>query len=381
METHYQIMYIAVTAYCFVSALIINLKSKRYFGERIEISIFKQMVVVFMIYLVMEMIWMIGTAGFVPIPTIVLSVCKILDTMLIPLMICFWFNFSVRRFGLRILDSRLAGFITLLPFFFMVACYGLSLKTGLVYKLLPDGSMEYGPMIGLTGLIDNIYGGAIIFSAIVVMIKTEDNFRRKVLLVHIFAILICTCGGVLDAILGDLQIMPLAITISLNYLLMSIQENQVHIDFVTKMNNRRRAEQYLEEMIKGIDEKKPLFLAMIEIDGLNALNEANHRIRVDEILKTASKAIKNTTDIHDAFAARWAFDRFIIVQRWEDASRMERLVLGLRRSIAWELRESSNKHRFRIHDSVTQCSWPQTRVSDLIEIASGELHAKKTREI
>ena len=314
----YTYIYSAINIFCMFVAILILTKFNSYVGNHREIKLFRKMTISFLIYLLLETIWILGVSDIVSLPALVTGLVKILGTVCIPLMVYYWFWFAETRFKSKISGSLKYRILFSIPIVLMFALYATSFFTGLVFRITPQHTVEPGPLIILTGIVDNFYGISIIIHASVLTVRNKSHHLRKEYLAQILFIVICTVSGVLDAIISMTPIMTLAIVFAIVYLFVNILDPQIHnvySDALTGLNNRRRADLYLAEMIEETSSKNPFYLFIVDIDHFKRINDTMGHLEGDKALKTVANAIVDASGRFQGFVARWGGDEFLVIIR------------------------------------------------------------------
>lgn len=365
MDFRYALLYLVVELYCAAQAAIIYTKVSDYLGARIEVSLFKRMIIMFWLFLLFEILWVLGTSGMIAMPLEYASLCKILSTLFIPFEVYFWLHFAFRRLKIKWIANPGMNIVTMLPCIIMVACYLISIKNGLVFSIAEDGSLVQGPLVALTGMVDNLYGISIIIGALTVLLRNKDTMMRWKSVRHIIFIAICTAGGILDAVLSMTPIMPMMITLSLVGLFSSLQEGQITTDYLTEMNNRREATRFIGEAIRKSSEDLPLWLIMIEIKTDNKEIEQKD-IDEETIIVKAAKIISDVAYLYDAFSSRWGDDMFVMAAQGMNDIRVNDFEEGLIWRLKWELFEKGDWRSACVYSGKVKCEDKNDNLTDLI---------------
>ena len=113
----------------------------------------------------------------------------------------------------------------------------------------------------------------------------------------------------------------------------ALLQSMAYTDYLTKIFNRRKMEELLENEVEWANEfKKPLSVILIDIDGFKGINDTYGHGVGDSILKEFSELIKRSVRTVDYFA-RWGGEEFIIlatnqneIQSKEFAERLRKLI-------------------------------------------------------
>ena len=377
MDFHYAFVYMAVIVFCILMAIIFISKLSYNMGNDREVRIFRLMAGCFLGFAACELVWILSVGGLAPILPWVGSLAKVMSTLLIPLMVYFWFLFAEMRFGNHSAEKPLFRALWFIPMAVLLVVYLLSIWTGAAYSIDGQGQLIPGPAAGMTGLVDNIYGIAIVVHAIILAVREKLSYRRRTFFVQVMFIVICTAGGIIDAVVSNTPVMPLAIALSFTYLMTNIQEAQIYNDVLTGMNNRRRADRFVEDCIEAVDSQGPFYLFMLDIDDFKSINDTHGHLEGDKALKAMALAIAKTTNSMGGFAARWGGDEFAVVVRGEDSSLPTRFEKSLQENLNAEVLEQGLPYSLSASVGYSQCTSEDSRMADLIASADRMLYSNK----
>ena len=312
----YTYVYAAINIFCVFIAVFILSKFNSYVGSNREIRLFRAMSCAYLCYLVLEIVWVLAAADAIPLSDLATGLIKVLDTMFIPFMVYFWFWFAEVRFQSKSVNSPLLRILLSLPLILMVVLYLTSFFSGIVFKITPQHTVEPGPLIALTGMVDNFYGIAIILHAAILYLKKKNSHLQKDYLVQVLFIVICTVSGILDAVIAATPVMTLAIAFAFVYLFVNLLEPQIHkvySDALTGLSNRRRADQYLVEAAEGASPDNPFYLFIADVNHFKRINDTLGHLEGDRALRAVADAIVSVADTFHGFVARWGGDEFLVV--------------------------------------------------------------------
>ena len=318
MDDRYIFVFIAVNVFCLLISLLIVSKFSLNVGSERDVQIFRRMVICYIGFVVFDLVWVLSMSGVLPLSPLAYGVVKVFGTLFIPFMVYFWFTFAA------------------IPVFILVLLYITSFLTGLIFQITPEETVVPGPLYAASGIVDNLYGFAIIFHALYLIRKHKEKDNLSTYMVQIFFIVICTVGGILDAVVSNSPIMPLAICLSFVYLFISIQEPQIYNDALTGLNNRRRTDIYLRELLAGSRGNAPMHLFMLDVDDFKQINDIQGHLAGDRALQAVGKALQAVTDEYKGFVSRWAGDEFLMILPAERDGLLEEIRGKIAHSISLE---------------------------------------------
>ena len=385
LSFQYTYVYVAVNIFCaFLSLLFLSKFSFRV-GNNHEIHLFRAMVISYLVYLVLEIIWILALVGALPLPMLATGLVKIADTMFIPLMVYFWFWFAEERFRSERAGKRSFRILFSLPIILMFILYVTSFYTGLVFRISSEHTVEPGPLIILTGVVDNFYGIAIILHAAFLYGKDKNRYQRKDYWSQIIFIIICTISGILDAVVRMTPVMTLAIAFSYAYLFVNLLEPHIYnaySDALTGLNNRRHADRYLTERVEEASPENPFYLFMADVDRFKEINDTLGHLEGDHALKTVAEAIDAVTGDFRGFAARWGGDEFLVMIRH---AKEDDFPMRFSEALDESIRHFATKHRvsYPLAMSIGHavCDSPTEQIENVIDAADRMLYQKKKERL
>ena len=376
MDLKYSFVYAGVNIFCLIVSLIILRKFTTNVGSEEEIRFFRRMTYSFMGFLVAEIIWALGVSGMITMPPLVYGLIKMFGTYCIPLMVYFWFWFAMVKYKNAKINSKMWRLISFIPMILLLIIYIISSKAGIVYKITESNEVIKGPGYNLSGLVDNLYGISIIVYSIFLMLKKKEMDKSNYIIQIVF-ILLCTLGGFIDGLVVDTPIMALTICVSFIYLFINLQEPQIFNDALTGLNNRRRANSYINEMIKNTNENNPLHLFMLDIDSFKQINDTKGHLEGDKALCVVGEAVAKETDEYRGFAARWGGDEFIVAIHSNKENFVEEFKEGLDKRLEEYVKRDNIAYKLKVSLGGTFTDTPTTQLNELINKADKELYKNK----
>ena len=377
MDARYVFVYAAVNVFCILTSLVILSKISYNVGTEHENRYFRGMVLCFLGFVVLELLWVLIEGGVLPLPRVAGSYLKAISTILIPYMVYLWFWFAEIKFQSKLVGSWPARVISLIPFIILVVCYLISIGNGMVFSIGPEGELVPGPLVGLTGIVDNIYGITIIIHAIVLLVQEKVPYRRRTYVTMIVFILMCTAGGILDAVVQNTPIMPLANAFAFIFLFANLQETQIYNDALTGLNNRRRADEYISESIPMASEEMPLYLFVLDVDNFKHINDSLGHLEGDRALRAVAKGIADAADEYHGFASRWGGDEFVVAASGLEEDFAQKVMTSLKSRITQSAEETGISYPLEASVGFVKCTTPQSKMSDLIAKADKMLYEQK----
>jgi diguanylate cyclase (GGDEF)-like protein len=166
------------------------------------------------------------------------------------------------------------------------------------------------------------------------------------------------------------------------FFFVNMQESGIFTDALTKMNNRRKAIEYIEDQIKEIGESHPMYLYMGDINSFKAINDEYGHLEGDQALIIVAEVLKETAARHDAFAARYGGDEFImcwIPEEYSEASAGEARGIITEIGKGLEQRCIKNRKPYTLSMGIgyVRCVDPNTSLAEYLKTADKDLYKNK----
>ena len=377
MDFRYVFVYAMTNVFCLCSSILIFPKLSYNVGSESEIKFFRRMLSCYMFFLALELIWVLAVGDILKLPPLIVGHIKITSTTFIPLMVYFWFQFAEIKFHSKFAENVPFRIATFIPIIVLIGLYILSLNNGICFSVAEDGSLIPGPLASLTGIVDNIYGISIIAHAAILLTSEKVPSRKKEYKAQIVFIVICTIGGITDALVQNTPIMPLAIALSFNYLFGNLQEVQIFNDALTSLHNRRHANHFLEEARTAASDDNPFFLFILDVDNFKHINDTMGHLEGDRALQAVAKALQVSSNLFNGFTARWGGDEFMILINSKDPQIPEKLIEALKTNLEQVAHSRSISYKLSVSIGYTRCTSTQRTTTELIYEADQMLYQNK----
>lgn len=115
------------------------------------------------------------------------------------------------------------------------------------------------------------------------------------------------------------------ITLTLLFAFMNLQKDQVYLDHLTGVFNRRQMDIFLSDRIRLAKDGRTFSCVMLDIDHFKMVNDRLGHVAGDEALKDASNILKSSIRKSD-FLARYGGDEFLIVADIGESEALQSLV-------------------------------------------------------
>ena len=216
--------------------------------------------------------------------------------------------------------------------------------------------------------------GSGIYSFIQSIANKQVKLKKEYRLPLLF-IIIPAASAVLEGILPLTPIVPLGTFLAIHLSFLEIQNSEIYSDALTGLNNRRRMEIFLQDMIHNASAEKPFRLYMIDVNDFKQVNDKFGHLAGDRALQLVADALHNVSDRLHGFCARYGGDEFVLITQ-------------IGSQIQDEIQNEVNQMREKCSDLIpqitvctgfTECSSGAVTASELIAQADEKLYIEKKK--
>jgi len=151
----------------------------------------------------------------------------------------------------------------------------------------------------------------LVYTLIVVIIKRKYIQKENFLSFYAYSI-IPVIGSLIQSFWYGLSTTWIAVTLSILIVFINIQNDQLYLDHLTNVFNRRHLDLYLHQLIESNRKKENVIGIMMDIDNFKKINDIYGHHIGDEALINTSYILKKTFKKND-FIARYGGDEFVVI--------------------------------------------------------------------
>lgn len=372
------IAYVLMDALCFVLTVIISSNVSRDSGSEMQVRFFFLLLTSNLVFVVFDAVWAVLVFSQVfelsgPLPSVVNGI----NLLAIAFAGYFWFSFSLAHFESPVMNSRSMRIAMAVPAALVAVFHAIGYFTGQNVIFQPDGSISYGLMHTINSLVPMFYLLAATTLAVHEFSIAETRAGRRTSLVFILFMLAPAFAGVFDMLVPNMPVAAAGIMISIVFVMMSLQESRISSDALTGLNNRRRAEAYLEDSLSHVSSSHPLYLFIIDMDHFKAINDTYGHLEGDHALQLMADTLRNVCSRVNAFAARWGGDEFIVISAQTTSFGPDDIVDLIKETLTVVANDSNVQYDLACSIGYAVCdSTPETR-AHLVAVADQMLYRDK----
>jgi len=197
----------------------------------------------------------------------------------------------------------------------------LSQYFGWLYYIDLDNIYHRGPLFLFPVSITIV----LIFAAYVLVVVNRKKIEKKYYFSLVFFAVPPFVCIILQIIFYGISLVLNSVVLSSLIVFLNIQNQNMHTDYLTGVNNRKKLEIYLKEKISTSTENKTFSAIMIDLDDFKFINDTFGHDMGDNALETCAKLLKSCIRSTD-FIARFGGDEFCIVLDVSDKINLEAVV-------------------------------------------------------
>lgn len=372
--------YILLGIICSVTAMVFIAQTNRNIMTKRQAIFLRLVFGAYIGYCLSNVIWGFGEGGLMPWSIWANKIVNFFSYAFFTSLIFFWCIFLCERFIPAVL-SKIWGWIVLtIPMFVVVAISFASMWTGWVFTFDDAGTYSAGSLYALLIVIDGIYLIIAIAACIYYLIHSKSRESR------LTNLLLTAFGpfGVLTSVLqlNILEGEPIsmgAMLVLMALLLLSLHDERIYNDALTGLNNRRRLDEYLREIIPQVSKEKPCILMIFDVDRFKKINDTYGHILGDCALKLVAKAFISVADTTGGFVARYGGDEFVMIFARQSVD-CEKVAQSLNQAIEGLVKQDPTiPVVIRLSAGNTTIVDPNEKADDIIERADESLYEAKKK--
>jgi len=164
----------------------------------------------------------------------------------------------------------------------------------------------------------------VLLSMISILIHRKRLAQRYYYLLLIFSVLIIG-SAIMQVLFYGLTIVWSSIAITALLVYTNLQNDQVYLDHLTGVFNRRQMDIHLSDRILLVAAGRPLSCIMLDINRFKTINDTLGHLVGDDALRSAASILKASIRKED-FLSRYGGDEFVILSEIEEEGTLGRLI-------------------------------------------------------
>ena len=327
-------LYIAANIFCIIIFALL-LTHDRLNKDRQEKQIkYDRALVAFMLYFIADSFYAAISENIIPRTRFsVAAVCFALY-LFMSATTYFWLGYVMAVEHSPNRNRPLNHFAILFPF--VISTIAIIVTYSINPYLFIDEEIKLQPLYDIMLIIvPCIYIVAVIVHVLKKLRSDKSRYGKHKHLYIGFLPLMVAIGGIIQLVLNEhMPVFCYASTILMLIFYIQFMENQISIDPLTKLNNRRQLLQYASAIEGSHREHDNLFVVMIDVDKFKAINDTYGHAEGDNALIIIADSLKKVLGKYEGlgFLGRYGGDEFIIIVNASEAE-LNKLIVKIRNNI------------------------------------------------
>ncbi len=379
MVTSFQFLvaYLIVDVLCISLTVITASTISRDSGSETQVRFFFLVLTSFLVFLIGDAAWAILSSNLIEPGDLLLAIVNGINLTAIAFAAYFWLCYTLACFNSAVTNSRSMRILTALPATLVPVLHTIGYFTGQNLIYLPDGTMVYGTIHTAIALISLCYIAVASIIAIRHYQYATTILDRRMSRTFILFMIPFVIAGVVDILIAGTPIVAACIMASLIFVTMSMQEARISSDALTGLNNRRRADAFLEERLAHVSSEQPLALFIMDLNKFKTINDTYGHLEGDHALQVMAGALRRASGKINAFAARWGGDEFVAICTKINGVEPESICQTIKESLKQATLDARLEYKLTCTIGYAVCDSPETSRSQLISQADKMLYAQK----
>jgi diguanylate cyclase (GGDEF)-like protein len=162
------------------------------------------------------------------------------------------------------------------------------------------------------------------------VLKNRKRIHKKFFLSFLIFSVPPIIGSIIQMAVYGIVLIWTGMTISILIIFINIQNEQMNMDYLTGLFNRRQLDFYLKELIRK--NKAKIAGIMLDINSFKNINDQYGHFTGDEALKYTSRLLKETFG-NRAFLSRFGGDEFVVLFEVNDKADLEQALGELKANV------------------------------------------------
>ncbi|WP_052591263.1 GGDEF domain-containing protein [Paracholeplasma brassicae] len=238
-------------------------------------------------------------------------------TPLLPLIWTLYVNYRV-NLSKRKLNQWIS--ILLILFAINLVFATIAISRGLYYTINEQNIYERGPLY----VLSFVYAYGLMIFSMFYIIKNQSRIDKRQFKSLIAFVIPPVFASIIHIFFYGYSLIYNSITISILLVFIDTQANQMEIDYLTNVFNRKKLQQHLVERINNASKEHSFAASMIDLDNFKQINDTYGHTEGDIALQVVAQLLKDATS-KDALIARYGGDEFCIVIDIDDEDEIKQL--------------------------------------------------------
>ncbi|MDY6416566.1 MAG: GGDEF domain-containing protein, partial [Succinivibrio dextrinosolvens] len=251
----------------------------------------------------------------------------------------------------------------------------ISLFNNLLFKLNLFGEAVPGEYYYIVEIFVLLYTFAGLCICLYCLLYEENPSSKFKLLTAAFFVTLLGCIQYKVGFFSN-TIYIVAATLSVLFLYVTSQENQIFIDPLTGLNNRNRFRMYLSSVLNNYA-KVNMYLTYVDIDDFKQINDENGHIVGDVALRVVAESMLDLSRKYNYFTARLGGDEFAIISSHTRESDLDLMISDIKEILQQKNRKSLPEVSLKLSFGTTNLNQSGKSLNEIIRMADNNMYEQK----
>lgn len=328
-----------------------------------------------------DLLWILSDMGVYHAPLSVTYIVNAAYFMSAGLLGYFWFLYAEQYLGIPILTNKKYLILGMIPILVLLVLVVGTYWTGWIFYFDENGGYQRGVLYMIQPLI---FYGYIIYTTVrtcILAMKKENYARRGEYFTLISFLFYPFIAGTIQLAIPGLPLFCAGMTLASLKVYLGVQEQQISLDPLTRLNNRKQLNFYLTGKMKHWENsEKKLYLLMIDANGFKQINDRYGHVEGDKALLHIATALRDVGNNHDCFISRYGGDEFTIVYEAVQTGEVDALVADIHQSMSKVSAEMKLPYSLSLSIGYAEFVPEMMSVQELVHAADMKLYKMKDQK-
>lgn len=203
--------------------------------------------------------------------------------------------------------------------------------------------------------------------------------RRRLFTLTAFAVPFLT-RTILSQIFVGYTLAEVGQVLSALLVYLNLQEQQVSLDFLTRLNNRNEFHRVLQGKMQFLNPQKSLYLLVIDLDYFKKINDEYGHIEGDKALIRVAEVLRKVGNLYGCFMARFGGDEFVLLCEAEEENTIKNLCEDIHAALHKSNELSKVPYKLELSIGYVVHEKEITQVDEFVARADARMYAVKNKK-
>ncbi|MBR3841062.1 MAG: GGDEF domain-containing protein [Erysipelotrichales bacterium] len=374
------LLYAEINLFCVGICLIILRHIMADVDKQRKQVLFSHVLIANMLVFILDIFWFIADIQYFDISPLGNYLINAFYYIQAVIASCAWVYYSEYQQESKLSASKWLFRLSLIPIILIIVLVIISYKTHCLFFINEAGRYERGWLYPLQIFLTY---GTVALTASKALYKSYQKkyYARKYELRAIASFAVYPLiFGIVQILIPSVPLFAIGITLSTVNVHLSLQEQKISLDSLTRLNNRNQLNIFMTNKLRQLDRYKTLYLLIIDVDYFKKINDTYGHLEGDLALIHVADALRQACRRTSHFIARYGGDEFIIIAELDSSQSIDQLCSVLHQTIKEINERYDTPYELAISIGYAKYEKHMEELNDLIKLADEKLyHIKRSR--